>query len=123
MNTLDFLKRARDRISDPRNHCVGESAVDANGACVSASNPRAVQWCAGGSLYAQPVDSIEWENAVIALTRASQDLYGLIISAANDTHGHPAAMAMYDHAIAKLEAPIPRDHALVVIVRKEIRNG
>lgn len=56
-STVEVLKAARDRISDPERWCQETEAQDAIGRNVEPTNAAAVRWCFAGAVYAEGVDA------------------------------------------------------------------
>ncbi len=102
--TLDILKAARARIADPKRWTQGAAGRDRRGYRTEGRGMRrAVQWCALGAVDAEAAgDGGMYDNAWDALDAASPFRCGALL--VNDELGHEATIAMFDRAIAKLEA-------------------
>lgn len=96
---LRVLKAARDLISKPENWCQEIAAADANGeAC---DFPKAVQFCALGSIYKVCPEKFRRLSRYLDSLVPSDNIAGY-----NDTHTHAEVLAVFDKAIANLEAQI-----------------
>lgn len=101
MKTSEKLRAAKAKIADPANWCQLTFAMDANGEPCDPRSGEAVQWCAIGA-----IDSFNWFDLSPEdyLRRASLELFGAVVGAANDCLGHSAVMRVYDRAIEMAEA-------------------
>jgi hypothetical protein len=95
MTTLDVLKAARERISDPARWCQETYRVlDAGGS--------AIRWCAMATISDTTENNHLLGVAWGALRRA---MGGGCIAEYNDTHTHAEVLALFDRAIAAEEQP------------------
>lgn len=81
------LIKAREMIADEKNWCVGQIHNDLG------------QRCAWGALLEVEQSGYTFTPTRDVLDRASQELYGMSIPAANNQLGHVAVMRMFDKAI------------------------
>ncbi len=99
----ETLQAAKELISTPEKWTKGQFAKNTNGGGVIAFSPDATCWSSLGSLKRANV--VLWESAAVYLTQclpagfSDVELYN---DDPNTTHAD--IMALFDHAIAKLEA-------------------
>jgi hypothetical protein len=107
MSTLVLLRAARWRLSDPDCWCSGHLAEDRAHVWLNPEHPDAVAFCAIGVLR-----SIRASKLIAASTADIDSAIGWLNLVAerrdvlfvNDALGYDAVLAMYDRAIARLEA-------------------
>lgn len=101
MTTADKLRAAKALIEDPAHWCQGHYALNADGADISAGDPRAVKWCAIGAC-----------NHLGMTDKTTDYLYrssGSPVTLINDLEGHAAVLALFDRAIELAFAEEARD--------------
>lgn len=99
MTTIDILKAARDKISDPVRWTKGFLARTKDGLATGPRNKNAVCWCANGALFsvAKRADA----------AKALFFLRGFIpggycnVSVFNDNSTRAEVLALFDRAIAE----------------------
>jgi len=107
-STVEVLKAARERISDPERWTRNQYARSETRLHTEPNSPDAVGWCANGSILAEVDAGAFFElgndspgvDAADLLIRASG---GRPTSTINDRDGHAAVMALYDRAIQLAE--------------------
>ncbi len=103
MTPLETLRAARQLISDPAKWTQGEMARDADGNGISANNDLATCYCSFGA-----IQFVNKESTQIAASRHLDHLclskFGISVDVFNDTHTHAEVLALFDAAIAELEA-------------------
>lgn len=104
MTTLEILKAAREKIADEKNWMQREFAQDGNARGIEPTSPEACKWCALGAIRAICETQSIWD-AMDALRKGFPGGYrDYSIAMFNDSHTHPEVLAVFDRAIAKLEA-------------------
>ena len=98
-STVEILRAARERISDPEHWCTEVLAKSASGAAVAPFDSSACQWCARGACEAGGEDARHL--AVGLLYEAAGP--GVSVTDLNDTEGHEAALNLLDKAISLAE--------------------
>lgn len=110
-STVEILRAAKERISDPSKWCRVFHARDASNNGADPTSDKACRWCARGALLAEC-----GINSSATANEAERRLYvpadELLRRAAgpqpvinlNDGGQHDAVMALYDKAIALAEA-------------------
>jgi hypothetical protein len=102
MTTLELLKAARALISDPAHWTQRAFGRDATGRpVITGRSAQAVCWCAAGAIQHVTADYRQEARVLDALAGGAS--LGLI-GDTNDWGGHPAVLALYDAAIARLES-------------------
>lgn len=91
-STVEILKAARERISDPSKWCQGRAAIEDRACATQAFNEQATT--------STPVGSAAWT----CILQAADGMGFPIPSHLNDQTDHPTVMAMYDQAIVLAEA-------------------
>lgn len=108
MTALEILRAARALISKPERWTQGSNARNPRTKRrVSVRSPLAGQFCAVGSMdrvFNGSLPRFERWNAGAAL---SEMIAPFSLSDFNDTHTHPEVLALFDRAIARLEAQCP----------------
>ncbi len=99
MTTLDVLKAARERISDPSRWCQQRLRIWSYW-----TRNEAVAWCAVGAV----LDSAEEMTptgplASRAMAALSAKVAPMSLPYFNDTHSHVEVLALFDRAIAAEE--------------------
>ena len=99
MTPAEQLRAARALISNPDNWTQGKFARDWTGKETTPSATDAFCWCAVGALEkvgsnAEPFKALRW-----SLPTGCRS-----ISSFNDSHHHAEVLALFDKAIAELEA-------------------
>jgi hypothetical protein len=102
MTTLDVLKAARERISDPARWTQGDYARLLNDEGCGGTHPEAVKWCAYGALSVAGRPHIGPINAASDAIESllADDGYCPDLVDFNDTHTHAEVLALFDAAIA-----------------------
>lgn len=101
-STVEILKAARERISDPERWTTRVGARDQAGDATLVLDPNACKWCALGSIEAETNGpGVLYAEASAALFLGTQNEYGVV--GTNDHLGHDAVLAMYDRAIQLAE--------------------
>lgn len=98
--TLEILRRARERLSDPARWTQGAYARDADGFTTAMYDDDAVCWCLVGAISKETnILNLPWygdgEKAVNFLSKQVSTL----VSEFNDTHTHGEVLALLDRAI------------------------
>lgn len=96
---VDILREARARIADPEHFTQGAAARSAKGRQVKATSPRAVCWCASGTVAACGLPRDMERRVEDYLYLAAHDLYRQGLICVNDFKGHEAVLAVFDRAI------------------------
>lgn len=103
MRDIDFIRKAREIISDESHWTRGELARDARGDDVPPLSPRAHCFCAVGALAratklrTDTVDSARIMNQIRRVCGID------FLSDYNDSHTHAEVLAMFDKTIRALE--------------------
>lgn len=121
MTELEILKAARELISVPERFTTGTSARDKLGNEVHPKSEDASCWCAIGAVdsfggsSAYSLASVHTATARHCLDNVARSIDDVVrgikgsdlrpASWLSDNLGHAATLAMFDAAIAKLEAP------------------
>lgn len=97
-----ILERARTLISDENHWCRGALGRDVYGNRVDPTDPTALRRCAFGALMAAAVELVADPKQARALAHAiAQETCGTnFLIHTNDVHGHAAALALFDKALA-----------------------
>ena len=104
VTVIEILKAARARIEDPARWTYKAFAVDEYGGILAAWNEKAIRWCSWGAVIVESgSDATARADAVRALHAAANSL-GSTSAAEHNDRGHEHALAMFDLAIAALEA-------------------
>lgn len=104
MNQIEILKAARALILDPQAWTQNVSARNQHGVPVDVSSPQATCFCALGAIFSLTND-FGHEDAVEALSHEVwKQGCGIFVAEFNDTHTHTEVIALFDKAIASLEA-------------------
>ena len=103
---LIIIERARDLISDEQQWCYGTHARGRGGFPVSVKHPDARRFCAMGALLlaASEVCSTaeDADNLAKDIAKMISPTGSLVFI--NDHRGHGAVLALFDQAIAALQA-------------------
>lgn len=99
MTTLQILKRARNKIADRKQWTQFAFARSAGSGQVSPRSRQAVRWCAAGALHAVTTNLLGESLAFLEGFVEDRSL-----AAYNDSHRHAEVVALFDKAIAILEA-------------------
>jgi hypothetical protein len=108
-STVEILRAARERISDPERWTQGSFARSANDEPISPFSSRASCWCARGALYWVCASVSGAYGAERFLEAALVDLEVVCdpakeaIAQANDGGTHDDVLALYDRAISLAE--------------------
>lgn len=108
MTPRDIIIAARAKIATPKTWTQGVYARNARGREVHYGAKGAVRWCSTGAVRCvrdNPEAGVGIEDANVALDILCAAAMDESIAAFNDTHTHPAVLAMFDRAIAKADAP------------------
>jgi hypothetical protein len=103
------LKRARERILNPRNWCRYVAAQNRENKCVPSDSEYAVKWCGKGSLWREGSHHLIAEHylekaaARIARQKDPQRTIITDVPYLNDFYGHAAVIEAYDLAIKMAE--------------------
>lgn len=95
----NILRRAKARISDPKNWCKGELARDGYGCKACFDSPNATSWCASGAILAEVGFTAEPSAGHFLAKAAGCDSIPYI----NDNGTHEDVMALYNRAIELAE--------------------
>jgi hypothetical protein len=98
-STVEILRAARERISDPERWCTEFFAKTASGESANPSEPSARQWCVRGACQAGGRGGAQL-RAVELLYEAAA---GESVTNINDLQGHAAALNLLDRAISLAE--------------------
>lgn len=110
-STVEILKAARGRLSDPDHWYQGEYACDEDGAYIAANSERACKWCAAGAVLAEldrdiavgepeVADALEPLVGAISGQPPADDMVQEIASFNDDPdRTHAEILALYDRAI------------------------
>lgn len=104
---LHFLRRARERISDPSNWAKEAYALDSYGVSVPVQSPSACAWCAVGAVVAEPLPLPSCD--IFMLVNIAQGWGGEVVAHQpliefNDSHTHAEVLAVFDSTIQQVEA-------------------
>ena len=107
MNTVDFLKAVREKISRPESWTKHDYAKDVNGEAVSPIAPEAVCWCIRGAIASvEGIDGDEGDDgdqAFFALGPIGAAVFektgDRLIAGFNDTSTHEEVLAVLDRAV------------------------
>lgn len=104
-STVEVLRAARERISDPERWTFHAFARDHESRKVAATSPAACSWCALGSLICETGGAITpiQEQCEELLNRVGSELQHLSLVGVNDRRGHTATLEMFDRAIEHAE--------------------
>ena len=102
MTPLETLKAARDLISDPARWTQNVSARDSMGRPTCPSASEAVCWCALGALG--KASRFNSDHVFEVRKLLLKQLGGSVVFIFNDTRTHAEVLALFDAAIAELEA-------------------
>lgn len=113
-STVDILKAARERISDPERWTTGAYARGEDGAGACPATDHACKWCAYGALLAelgvnQPGPGTARYDTY--LENAAEDISDSWLTSAvevNDEGSHPDALHLLDRAIQLAEQEATR---------------
>jgi len=105
MTTVEILRAAREKISDPSRWTRLTYARDQLGAEVDADDKSAVCFCSMGAIYSVTSDDFCGQNrAVSLLYNAAHEISGSrSVVRVNDNLGHEAVVRMFDLAITTAE--------------------
>ena len=103
MTPLETLKAARDLISDPARWTQFVQARDGHGTQVPHNDPTAHCFCIMGAVGRTAVQGNKMD-ALKVLSRVTRRNFDTSIPDYNDTHTHAEVLALFDAAIAELEA-------------------
>lgn len=107
-STVEILRAARERISDPERWTTEAYARDRDGSGTEPQQADAVCWCAVGAFLAEQGlaprvgDDPHRSNPVLDLLIEAAGHRP--VAAVNDKDGHAAVLALYDRAIELAEA-------------------
>ena len=112
-STVEILRAARERISDPGRWTKNELARERNGVSVPSWDDAACQWCAIGAAWCEAGAALgALHPAIDALANAAQELFperivGIAwrVSTVNDhpETTHADVLRVYDRAISLAE--------------------
>lgn len=102
MDTIEILKSARKLIEKPENWTQRAHARDYWGISVPSYSPFADCFCAVGAVQ-RVTDAQRYCGSSEALDALSREAGGHVPTF-NDTHSHEEVLALFDTAIANLEA-------------------
>ncbi len=103
MSAQQALLAARELISAPERWAQQFYAYDAAGKRVMPNDPDAVCWCAVGAVHKAGGGATSIHMALDALGDAVPGM-AMTLPVYNDSRTHPEILALFDRAIAKLEA-------------------
>jgi hypothetical protein len=107
MTPIEILRDARTLIAEPEHWCQGAFAKRSDGRQVFPGDWDAAQWCAVGAVYRAAGSLVSWTAVPlavrVALTDAAETTNGSVVEF-NDNGTHADVLALYDAAIAALEA-------------------
>lgn len=103
MTPLETLKAARDLISDPSCWTQGDFARNTDGQSVDPNNKEAMCFCAFGAIQ-RITENPLMSDADRLLESICNERFSLSVGDFNDTHTHAEVLALFDAAIAELEA-------------------
>lgn len=118
MNSVGILKKSRELISDPSKWTQGVAARYTGGDPCQPHDQEAVCWCALGSVvwsvYSvcdSRVVAVDLSSSLLELLDKESGIPHLEadgsprpLAAFNDSHTHAEVLALFDKAIAKMEA-------------------
>ena len=128
MGTVDILRVARDRISNPRHWCKGSSSQDVDGFPVvgdgsyGVMSPDAVMWCAWGTLYRASLEAghdRSRPDVEDALVYAIDSLYGTHVYGSGN---EDPARYSYDVIVDFNDDPAIGHEHVMKVFEKAIRN-
>jgi hypothetical protein len=107
--TYSILKKAREKIADPKRWAQGQFATDKDGGFVDPQSPHACRWCAYGAIMA--VAGVGTTTlAMAALNSQVPRRRHVVVFNDSARTAHADILALFDRAIAALR-PAKRGRA------------
>ena len=111
--TIDVLRAAKKRISNPKRWCKDHSALDRFGNGAGADSTDAVRWCASGAIHKElmehggSVSYYGYDALIHSMNLLAIRRFGRSLETVNDFIGRKEAIKVFDDAIAELKK-VPR---------------